>query len=87
MAFLKAHLDRHSTYKSNAKLNIEEELEGKRKPKNQFERAVEELGVKVIHANSPQAKGRIERLFKTFQDRLIKEMYVFSSPKHNLASH
>ena len=32
-----------------------------------------ELGVDVIHANSPQAKGRIERLFKTFQDRLIKE--------------
>ena len=32
------------------------------------------MGVEVIHANSPQAKGRIERLFKTFQDRLIKEM-------------
>jgi hypothetical protein len=33
-----------------------------------------QLGVEVIHANSPQAKGRIERLFKTFQDRLVKEM-------------
>ena len=68
------YLDKHTTYKSNAKLTIEEELEGKREPKSQFERALEELGVEVIHANSPQAKGRIERLFKTFQDRLIKEM-------------
>jgi hypothetical protein len=33
-----------------------------------------ELGVEVIHAHSPAAKGRIERLFETFQDRLIKEM-------------
>jgi len=33
-----------------------------------------ELGVEVIHANSPQAKGRIERLFRTFQGRLVKEM-------------
>jgi hypothetical protein len=43
-------------------------------PKSQFERALEELGVRVIHATSPQAKGRIERLFKTLQDRLVKEM-------------
>ncbi len=41
---------------------------------SQFERAGGELGVEVIHAHSPQAKGRIERLFRTFQDRLIKEM-------------
>ncbi len=41
---------------------------------SQFERALSELGVRVIHAYSPQAKGRIERLFGTFQDRLIKEM-------------
>ena len=68
------YLDRHSTYKSTGKITIEEELEGKREPKSQFERAMDELRVDVIHANSPQAKGRIERLFKTFQDRLIKEM-------------
>ena len=67
------YLDKHTTYKSNARLTIEEELEGKREPKSQFERALKELGVEVIHANSPQAKGRIERLFKTLQDRLIKE--------------
>lgn len=67
------YLDRHSTYKSNGKLTVEQELEGQ-KLMSQFERAMEELGVKVIHANSPQAKGRIERLFGVFQDRLIKEM-------------
>ena len=35
---------------------------------------MKELGVKVIHAHSPQAKGRVERLFRTFQDRVVKEM-------------
>ncbi|MDO9464065.1 MAG: ISNCY family transposase [bacterium] len=67
------YLDKHTTYKSNGKPTKEDELNN-RKPLSQFERACEELGVDVIHADSPQAKGRIERLFKTFQDRLIKEM-------------
>jgi len=67
------YLDKHSTYKSPAKASIEDELNN-RKPMSQFERALDELGVQVIHAHSPQAKGRIERLFGTFQDRLIKEM-------------
>ena len=40
----------------------------------QFERAVKELDIRVIHANSPQAKGRVERCNKTLQDRLIKDM-------------
>ncbi len=40
----------------------------------QIQRALSELGIKLINANSPQAKGRIERLFRFFQDRLIKEM-------------
>jgi len=70
---LSVYLDRHTTYKSTAKPTIEEELAGT-KPMSQFERALKELGVKVIHAYSPQAKGRIERLFGTLQDRLIKEM-------------
>ena len=67
------YLDKHSTYKSTKKLTIEEQLENIRAMSN-FERALEELGVQVIHANSPQAKGRIERSFKTHQDRLVKEM-------------
>jgi len=70
---MSVYIDKHTTYKSYAKPTIEDDLLG-RKPLSQFERAMEELGVEVIHANSPQAKGRIERLFKTLQDRLVKEM-------------
>ena len=67
------YIDRHSTYKSAAKPTIEDELRN-REPLTQVGRALKELGVEVIFARSPQAKGRIERLFKTFQDRLIKEL-------------
>lgn len=67
------YLDKHTTYKSAGKSTLEDRLAGRR-PQSQFERAMRELGVQVIHAHSPQAKGRIERLFRTFQDRLIKEM-------------
>ena len=72
---MKLYLDKHTTYKSTAKPTIEEELQGI-KPMSQFERAVRELGVEVLHAHSPQAKGRIERLFGTLQDRLVKEMRI-----------
>jgi len=68
------YTDRHTTYQSTGKLSIEDELAGKRKPETQFERAIGELRVTIIPAYSPQAKGRIERQFRTFQDRLIKEM-------------
>ena len=68
------YLDKHSTYRNNQKSKYthwpfrdDEEL-------TQFERACKQLGIEVIHAHSPQAKGRIERLFKTLQDRLVKEM-------------
>lgn len=67
----KAYLDKHTTYKSPKKAAFPLYDE---KPLSQFERAMKELGVDVIHAHSPQAKGRIERLFRTFQDRVVKEM-------------
>jgi len=67
------YIDKHSTYKSVGKPSIEDQLNNTN-PLSQFERALKQLGVEVIHANSPQAKGRVERLFKTFQDRVIKEM-------------
>jgi transposase len=54
---------------------IEEQLEGKRKP-TQFGRIMEELGIISITALSPQAKGRIERLWGTFQDRLKSELRI-----------
>jgi len=67
------YLDKHMTYRSPKQQTIEDELAGKR-AMSQFQRAAEELGIQVIHADSPQAKGRVERLFRTLQDRLIKEM-------------
>jgi len=70
---LSVYLDKHTTYKSNGKPSIEDELNDTM-PLSQFERALKELDVEVIHANSPQAKGRVERIFNTFQDRLVKEL-------------
>lgn len=67
------YLDKHTTYKSWAKATIEEELSGQ-EPMSHFEKSLAALEVEVIHANSPQAKGRVERLFKTLQDRLLREM-------------
>ena len=67
------YCDKHTTYKSYKEPTIEEELEGITS-KSQFQRALEDLGVQVIYAHSPQAKGRVERLFKTLQDRLVKEL-------------
>ena len=70
---LSVYLDRHTTYKSPRKLTPEEELAGIAEPMSEFERALKELGVEVIHAHSPQAKGRIERLFGVLQDRLTPD--------------
>lgn len=67
------YLDRHSTYKFHLKPSLEDELAGQ-EPRSQFQRALHCLGVDMIYAYSPQAKGRVERQFATFQDRLIKEM-------------
>jgi hypothetical protein len=67
------YLDKHSTYKTTRQPDTDELLRGK-VAETQFERACGELEIEVIHANSPQAKGRIERTFGTLQDRLIKEM-------------
>lgn len=67
------YIDKLSAYKSTAKRSIEDELNNT-DPMSHVQRALKELGVRVIYAGSAQAKGRIERLFRTFQDRLIKEM-------------
>src|SRR5712675_825974 len=58
---------------------VEEQLAGKRQP-TQFGRALAQLGVTYIPANSPQAKGRIERLWGTFQDRLTSELRLVGAP-------
>jgi hypothetical protein len=76
---------------------IHQQLKGE-DAQTQIERALKELGVQIIYANSPQAKGRVERAWGTFQDRLCSELrlhnistleaanrYLFEEyiPKHN----
>lgn len=63
------YLDKFSTYNINYGLAKENS-----DTLTQFERACDELRIEPIKANSPQAKGRVERLFETLQDRLIKEL-------------
>lgn len=70
---LSLYVDKHSTFKINRQATIEEELKDLM-PQSQFGRAMGDLCIKVIFAHSPQAKGRVERLFETLQDRLVKEM-------------
>jgi transposase len=67
--------DRHAVFQDNSKRpwSIEEELAGRPEP-TQFSRALEELGITSIAAHSPQAKGRVERLNGTLQDRLVQEL-------------
>lgn len=67
------YVDRHSIYRSDREATAEELLEGK-EPQTQFGRAMVELGVELIKARSPQAKGRVERSNGVLQDRLVKEL-------------
>jgi hypothetical protein len=67
------YVDKDSIYNINRQAAIEEELRDEQ-PMTQFTRAMSELGIEVILAHSPQAKGRVERGFGTHQDRLVKEL-------------
>jgi len=70
---LAVYADKHTTYQSPAPPTVDDQLAGIQ-PTSQFGRALGELGGELIPAHSPQAKGRVARLFKTLQDRLIKEL-------------
>ncbi len=61
--------DRHGIFRVNAPETVAEQLTGAREP-TQFGRLLDELAITSIPARSPQAKGRVERLFGTLQDRL-----------------
>jgi transposase len=65
--------DRHSVFWTDREPTLDEQLINKR-PLTEVGRALDELGVTLILAGSPQAKGRIERLWGTFQDRLVSEL-------------
>ncbi len=68
------YLDRHSTYKINKRESYRDWPFRDKQELTQFGRACKQLGIELIYANSPQAKGRVERVFKTLQDRLTKEL-------------
>lgn len=67
------YVDKDSIYKVNRNATVEEELRDEA-PLTQFTRVMNELGITMINAHSSQAKGRVERGFKTHQDRLVKEL-------------
>ena len=80
---LSFYCDRHTIFVSpkDGKLSVEEQLAGKVVNLTQFGRAMEELGINIIKAYSPQAKGRIERLWATLQSRLPVEFKI-----HNITT-
>src|SRR5216684_4163756 len=67
------YTDKNSIFQKAGPQPLPEQLRGD-PLRTQFGRALSELGIEWIAAHSPQAKGRIERLFETLQDRLVKEM-------------
>lgn len=82
------YADRHTIFSSTAanKLTLEDELAGKQANDTQLGRAMRELGITLIRARSPQAKGRIERLWATLQDRLVIEFRIHGVTDINAAN-
>lgn len=68
------YLDKHSTYKYNRPQKYKDWPFRDKEELTQFGRACQQLGIGLIYADSPQAKGRVERVFGTHQDRLVKEL-------------
>ena len=67
--------DKHTIFRSpKEKLTVDQELDGEQVPHSNFGKAMAELHIEHIKANTPQAKGRIERLWGTLQDRLPVEL-------------
>jgi transposase len=72
---LSLYSDKHTIFRSpNEALTLDQELAGEVKPLTHFGKALADLHIEHIKAMSPQAKGRIERLHQTFQDRLVIEL-------------
>jgi transposase len=76
---LSIYTDCHSVFWTDHEPTLREQLIN-RKPTTEVGRGLEELGVTLILAHSPQAKGRIERLWNTFQDRLVSELWPGPRP-------
>jgi transposase len=70
---LALYADRHTIFQSPKQATISQQLAGL-DPRSHLGRMLDELNIALISARSPQAKGRVERLFQTLQDRLVKEL-------------
>ncbi len=69
------YADRHTIFQeNNISSDLSEHFSGQAAPLTQFQRAISELGIELIAAHSPQAKGRVERLWETLQSRLPIEL-------------
>jgi transposase len=66
------YTDKAGLFRVNGKRPAYGEEAGAQEGETQIGRALRELGIELIHAHSPQAKGRVERCFGTLQDRLVK---------------
>jgi len=80
------YTDKNSIFQKAGPQPLPEQLRGDRQ-RTQFGRALNELGIEWIAAHSPQAKGRIERLFETLQDRLVKELRLAGIDSLQAANH
>jgi transposase len=80
------YTDKASIFRQAGPQPLPEQLRGD-PLRTQFGRALNELGIEWIAAHSPQAKGRIERLFETLQDRLVKEMRLAGIDSIAAANH
>jgi transposase len=80
------YTDKNSIFRRSDAMLLREQLRGE-KLRSHFGRALHELGIEWIAAHSPQAKGRIERLFETLQDRLVKEMRLAGIDSLAAANH
>lgn len=67
------YLDKHAVFRNTWTHQGQAGIDDSHSP-TQFARAMHELGVELIYAHTPQAKGRVERSNRTLQDRLVKEM-------------
>jgi len=80
------YTDKNSIFRRSEAMLLREQLRGE-KARSHFGRALHELGIEWIAAHSPQAKGRIERLFATLQDRLVKELRLAGIDSITAANH
>lgn len=86
--FTSVYADKHSIFRieHGRQPTLEEQLAGKI-PQTQLQRALGELGISLIHAHSPQAKGRVERINQFFQDRLVAELHRAKAATLEQANH